>query len=199
MNDHLSEVIEPLENVIKSKLIPSLTGRSAPSNIERNMLALPPKLDGLGIINPSSLCQEFTNSQMITALLSSLILQQDTDLKNVQEERNRLLSVVHQQKKSTMKSIAEQVEHEVPKAMKRSIDVAKEKCASTWLSVLSLIKHDFLLHKSAFRDALCFRYGWLPPRLADTCPCGKNSRLIMLLPVQLLDTQRSDTTKYAIL
>ena len=47
--------------------------------------------------------------------------------------------------------------------------------ASTWLSVLPLIKHDFLLHKSAFRDALCLRYGWLPPRLADICPCGKNS------------------------
>ena len=95
------------------------------------MLALPPKLGSLGIINPYSLCQEFTNSQMITAPLSRLILQQDTDLKNVQKEQNRLLSVVHQQKKSTMKVIAEQLEHEVPKAMKRSIDLAKEKGAST--------------------------------------------------------------------
>ena len=149
--------MEPLENVIKSKLIPALTGRSAPSNIERNMLALPPKLGGLGIINPSSLCQGFTNSQMITAPLSRLILQQDTDLKNVQKEQNRLLSVVHQQKKSTMKSIAEQVEHEVPKAMKRSINLAKEKCASTWLSVLPLIKHDFFCYTSlhfAMRYAL---------------------------------------------
>ena len=69
-----------------------------------------------------------------------------------------------------MKAIAEQLEHEVPKAMKRSIDLAKEKGASTWLSVHPLIKHDFLLHKSAFRNALCIRYGWLPLRLADTCP-----------------------------
>ena len=30
-----------------------------------------------------------------------------------------------------------------------------------------------LMHKSAFRDALCLRYGWLPTCLADTCPCGK--------------------------
>ena len=22
-------------------------------------------------------------------------------------------------------------------------------------------------------DALCLRYGWLPSRLADSCPCGK--------------------------
>ena len=66
-------------------------------NIERNMLALPPKLGGLGIINPS-LCQEFTNSQMITASLLRLILQQDTDFhENVQKEQNPLLSVVRQQ------------------------------------------------------------------------------------------------------
>ena len=135
---------------------------------------------------------------MITAPLSRLILQQDTDLTNVQKEQNRLLSVVHLQKKSTMKAITEQLEHEVPKAMKRSIDLAKEKGASTWLSVLSLIKHDLLLHKSAFHDKLCLRYGWLPPCLADTCPVVKNSRLIMLLPVQLVDIQQSDTTKYAI-
>ena len=106
--------------------------------------------------------------------------------------------IVHLQKKSTMKAIAEQLEHEVPKAMKRSIDLAKEKGASTWLSVLSLIKYDLLLHKSAFYDELCLRYGWLPPCLADTCPVVKNSRLIMLLPVQLVDIQQSDTTKYAI-
>ena len=90
-NDNLSEVIEPLENVIKSKLIPALTGRSAPLNVERNMLALPPKLGGLGIITSSSLCQEFTNSQMITAPLSRLILQQDTYLKNVQKKTKSLV------------------------------------------------------------------------------------------------------------
>ena len=150
-----------------------MTVRSAPSSIQRNMLALLPKHGSLGIVKPSPLCQEFTNSQMITAPLSRLILQQDTDLTNVQKEQNRLLSAVHLQKKSTMKAIAEQLEHEVPKAMKRSIDLAKEKGASTWLSVLSLIKYDLLLHKSAFYDELYLRYGWLPPCLADTCPVVK--------------------------
>ena len=113
-----SYAYESLENIIRSKLISALTGHSAPSSRERNMLALLPKLGGLGIITSSSICQEFTNLQMITASLSRLILQQDTDLKDVQKEQNCVLSVVHQQKKSTMKVIAEQVEHEVSKAMK---------------------------------------------------------------------------------
>ena len=49
--------------------------------------------------------------------------------------------------------------------------MAKEKDASCWLTTLP-IKHGFTLHKSAFRDALCLRYGWQPPKLPDRCPCG---------------------------
>ena len=32
--------------------------------------------------------------------------------------------------------------------------------------------HGFSLHKSAFRDALCLRYGWQPQLLPTTCTCG---------------------------
>ena len=31
----------------------------------------------------------------------------------------------------------------------------------------------FALHKSAFRDALCLRYGWHPSNLPLQCTCGK--------------------------
>ena len=32
----------------------------------------------------------------------------------------------------------------------------------------------FALHKGAFRDALCLRYGWQPPLLTANCVCGKH-------------------------
>ena len=34
-------------------------------------------------------------------------------------------------------------------------------------------KYGFNLHKQAFRDALCLRFGWTPARLATHCPCGQ--------------------------
>ena len=38
---------------------------------------------------------------------------------------------------------------------------------------VGLIHDGFNLHKQAFRDALCLRFGWTPARLATHCPCGQ--------------------------
>ena len=53
------------------------------------------------------------------------------------------------------------------------MEVASETGASTWLSMLPIQEHGFALHKVAFRDALCLRYGWQPNLLLSTCVCGK--------------------------
>jgi hypothetical protein len=44
------------------------------------------------------------------------------------------------------------------------VDLASEKVASTWLTVLSLTDHSFTLHILAFHDAMALRYGWFPPK-----------------------------------
>ena len=48
-----------------------------------------------------------------------------------------------------------------------------EKGASSWLSTLPIAEHGFALHKGAFRDAICLRYGLKPPHLPAQCICGK--------------------------
>ena len=50
--------------------------------------------------------------------------------------------------------------------------ILTEKGASSWLSVLPIEDHGFALHKGAFFDALCLRYGWLPEGLPFKCACG---------------------------
>ena len=50
--------------------------------------------------------------------------------------------------------------------LKTSIDLASEKGASNWLTVLS---YNFSLHKTAFHDAAAQRYGWDPARLPQHC------------------------------
>jgi len=41
-------------------------------------------------------------------------------------------------------------------------------------TVLPLTEHGFILHKSAFHDALALRYGWTPSRLPSKCECGNS-------------------------
>ena len=67
---------------------------------------------------------------------------------------------------------AEQVMSKLTPMQQRSIKVASEKGASSWLVALPIQKHGFSLHKSTFRDALCLRYGWQPSLLPSACVCG---------------------------
>jgi len=57
----------------------------------------------------------------------------------------------------------------LPADLLRIVSLSSEKGAS---SVLSIEEHGFALHKGAFRDALCLRYGWLPSGLPAKRVCG---------------------------
>ena len=51
-------LFQPLEDVIREELIPAIVGRKI-SDMERKILALPVRLGGIGILNPT----EMANSQ----------------------------------------------------------------------------------------------------------------------------------------
>ena len=58
-------------------------------------------------------------------------------------------------------------------SLHRSVLLSGESGSSSWLTALPLSEHGFALHKGAFRDALCLRYGWRPPLLLSSYVCGK--------------------------
>ena len=60
----------------------------------------------------------------------------------------------------------------LPDNLQRAMAATQEKGASSWLSTLPIQEHGFCLHKGAFRDALCLRYGWCPQLLPSHCVCG---------------------------
>ena len=51
------------------------------------------------------------------------------------------------------------------------MELGSEKGASSWLSALPLEK--FVLHKTAFRDAIALRYGWTLSNIPSHCVCGQ--------------------------
>ena len=75
-----SDLFKPLQETIRHRFLPALTGRSAISDIERNLLFLPTRLSGLGIMNPSEgTDSQYVTSQQVTAPLMSMIMQQTSD------------------------------------------------------------------------------------------------------------------------
>ena len=66
------------------------------------------------------------------------------------------------------------IREEASSALQRAMDMASERGASIWLTVLPLDEHRFALHKQAFRDVLALRYGWLPSMVPTHCACGQS-------------------------
>ena len=67
---------------------------------------------------------------------------------------------------------AEKVRESITPSLQLAMDLPREKGASSWLTTLPLEEHGFTLHKTAFRDAMALRSGWLPSNIPSTCICG---------------------------
>ena len=69
-------LLEPLESAISRVLIPAITDRQC-GQLDRDILALPVRLGGLGIANPSSDANfDYTSSVKVTAPLVEQIVSQ---------------------------------------------------------------------------------------------------------------------------
>ena len=167
----ISELLKSLEEVIALKFIPALVGRAVSAE-ERTLLALPIRLGGLGIVDPQTVSgSEFVASERVT---SSLILQHKLSFDSGVLDAQRLAkSEIVLSKRQAQEEKAESVCAGLPTEMKRIISLSGDKGASSWLSILPVEENGFALHKSAFRDAICLRYGWLPSGLPAHCVCGQ--------------------------
>ena len=170
-SEHL---LQPLEDVIHSNLIPAWTGRVPPNDLERELFALPARLGGLGIVNPaSSSSREFDASVSISAPLSHLIKCQVTEYSgDTLAAQMGAKQEVRKQRQDILKSSAATLKVTLKASLKHAMDLAQEKGASTWITSLPLEDYGFSLHKGAFRDAMALRYGWLPSNVPTNCACG---------------------------
>ena len=146
----------PIENAIRQRLIPAITGKSSISDIDREIFALPTRLGGLNIqspINVSDTDSEYEASTRVTKPLVDLIYHQFKQYMFETFDQPSQIKSHDQLKKekcTTHLAVVEQVMSKLTQTQQRSIKVASEKGASSWLVALPIEKHGFSLHKSAF-------------------------------------------------
>ena len=95
-------------------------------------------------------------------------------------------AVAQQKKNIALVAHTTEVSQRQSAAMQRTIDIAAEKGASSWLSTLQVAAHGFDLSKAPFRDALCLRYGWSVKNLPSTCASGSQWDLCIEVARKLL-------------
>ena len=163
--------MESMEKEIAQHLIPSLTGQPPPNETIRQLLALPARLGGLGLINPTTL--KGATSKAICAPLVSLILKQEGDVLSARKIQKQIKHRVRQEQRSSLTAEADELFKRLPENTQRCMNAAQEKGVSSWLSALPLERHNFVLHKSDFRDALALRYSWPLQGSPQSCACGQ--------------------------
>ena len=173
---NISHLMKPLDEILRTHLLPALTGNSPPNDTESALFALPAREGGLGIRIPSKQAhQEYQSSLCIASLLHDHIVNQDNQY-SYEIISNQLQSkaTIRQQNKERVIKDAANLTERLSADMQRSVKLAKEKGSSSWLTALPLKAHSFVLHKQAFRDALALRYGWPPKKLPSRCDCGSS-------------------------
>ncbi len=169
----IASLFAPLEAAVHQEFLPALLGRAPPGNLERELLALPARLGGLGLIDPTKLCDDFDLSVKVSAPLTALIIQQSPDLGDTPQTLQQAKYALKRDRAKKIDAVAEDVRRQLARPFQRAVELASEKGASTWLTALPTSAHGFELSKAAFRDAVHLRYGWRPERLPSHCACGR--------------------------
>ena len=170
----IKEHLDPLEDTIHHKLIPAIIGTEV-SKDHRNLLSLPPKLGGMGIINPTEIAEdEFQNSKQLTKELQEFIVQQNNTGKISFEEQKRITRMISNTREKKQKEKSRKIEESIQNDFDRKrIKMAQEKGASSWLTALPIKDLGFSLNKQEFQDAVALRYSLPIKNLPSTCTCGK--------------------------
>ena len=102
----------------------------------------------------------------------ALIITQGTSLPNaaVIKEATKIIT-----KRKTNKS--SKIEANLDADTKRVVIQAKQKVASSWLTLLPIEGHGFTVTKNEFRDAIHLCYNKMLKGIPSQCPCSQNYEL----------------------
>ena len=166
----IESLLGPLERAIADSLIPALTGHTC-TDTERNLLALPEHMGGLGLANPTGLaCPEQTASTKVTAPLVEQIVSRVHEPPNYNTVRP-LQQKARKEKEQRLCGKFKEVKNDLPYKTKRAVELTTENGASRWLTVLPIKDMDFTLNKREFKDAIHLRYDWDVNDIPSVCVC----------------------------
>ena len=136
------------------------------------MLALPGRIGGLGVTKPChTAASKYEASTAITEPLVEQIVAQTHELPDDYEIRT-LQQCNRRGKDASLRENLEELKNALSEQNKRAADLAAEKGASSWLTVVPVKDVDFTLNKREFRDAIHLRYDWQIIDPPSTCACG---------------------------
>jgi hypothetical protein len=173
--------LQPLEQAIRLRFLPKLFGKDklAMSDDLRGLLALPARLGGLGVVNPSAEAPfQHADSKEYTRPMVRLLKRSAREL-NLNEERQKSVLIgIRGRRQARLQAEAKNLRDRAGEDLARAIDLAQEKSASAVLSTLPLEEYGFAIKaKRDYTDYIRMRYRMRISNLPAVCSCGKSYSL----------------------
>ena len=152
----VAELLKPLEDEIRLSFIPALLRRNV-SDGDRELLSLPARYGGMGILNPTAESDlAHANSMQISQPLVRLILRQESDFEPLELETSvkDIRKQIDKQCDHSYKERAKNILAHASPEIKLSMKLSTEKGASSWLTCIPTFEHGTILHKGDFIDAV---------------------------------------------
>ena len=170
-------LFQPLEAAISSKLLPALLGSEVSDDL-RELVALPCRLAGLGIDNPSELAGgRYADMVKICAELKGRLLSGSpvpVDSSTLRELKAELRKDRREQQGNHL----DVLKARAPRKLARAITLALEKGASTIFTTPPRAKYRFSFQsKRDFWDLVRMRYCMRLRDLPEKCACGNSNSL----------------------
>ena len=104
--------------------------------MERDLLGLPARLGGLGLVNLTMLTSEYASSQKICAPLVALIVQQEYNVRDMPSIRKEMKLSLRWNKAAQVIAAAAKLHEKRPQELQQGVKMVTEKGASNWLTAL---------------------------------------------------------------
>ncbi|XP_066916388.1 uncharacterized protein [Clytia hemisphaerica] len=166
----ISDELKRVDEAVRHRLIPSLTGGRIINDHERVMLSLPPRLGGMGLkIFSEESTNDHHDSMSATVVLQNLILQSEADAPD-SKSKSRLHNERQQRNQVKLRAFLDESDDET----KRMKETLNQKGVSNWLTVIPTNERGFELTKQELWDAIRIRYNWPLDRMPSICACGSS-------------------------
>ena len=123
-----------------NKISSSAFGPQCPGDDERELLALPARLGGMGLVQPTSLGTEHEARTILCRPLADLIINQNNELEDAPEKQKELKKKIQREKQLRLSMEANALYARLPRELQRPVELACEKGASSWLTALQLTR-----------------------------------------------------------
>ena len=138
--------LQPVEEIIKHRLIPAITGGHLVNENERMLMSLPPKFGGLGIRIITEIAQqEYRNSKKMTNKVRNKILGEVFG-EEVNEE-TKIKCQIRSDRMQTYKDQLEEIRSKMTETDKRRNEANQESGSYNWLTTLPLKEWGYDLNK----------------------------------------------------